>query len=293
MTNKLYVFHQSAGDTQFKYSSLNISSWSNEQSVQNQGGITDTPGAAVLDGVIYLFYSRNHAFYYNSSADGDTFPGEIRVPNTAGLAAGVAAVTYRGKIYLFYSNPGSTVLMCRTFDGTNFSPEAPLPPIPQAFAVESTPAAAVFNDILYVVCRGAEASSPGNHTRLWYCAFDGILWQTTRVDNTAGASEGAGACVYEGALYVFHTSPDGRFRFKTFDGATWSDDEQLVPNIGGVTSNPAVTTYDGKLYLLYQSKARPGGLYFKSFTSARWLDETPVPHSAGISAGPALALFDH
>ena len=291
MPDKLYTFHQGGEDAQFKYSSLNGSLWSNEGSVQNQGGVTATPASAVLNENIYLFYGRNNVFYVNSTADGDTFAGESQVPNTAGLNAGVAAVTYNGKIYLFYANPGSTVLMYRTFDGTSYSAEQSVPPVPQAFDVEGTPAAAVFNDELYVLCRGAEARSPGNTNRFWYCRSNGTLWQATQVDNTGGLSDGPGACTYSGALYVPFTSPDGRFLFKTFDGATWSAD-QAIPNTQGALSNPAASGYDNKLYLLYQGRSQPGSFCYKSYDGTQWADEANVPNSAGISNGPGVAVFN-
>lgn len=291
MTDKLYTFHRTANDNGFKYQSLNGDTWSNEQTVQNQGGINATPGAAVLNGVLYVFYGRDGTFLYNSTADGDTFAGEKPVPNTAGLAAGVAAVTYRNKIYLFHTVPNDPAMRCKTFDGVTFGPDDYIKSEPAAFDLLGTPAAAVVNDRLYIAARGGEGRDPRNLNRLWYAAYDGALWQVTQIDNTPGVGDGVGAAGFGGKLYVVFSHADGPLVYKTFDGTSWSVDT-AIPNTVGAVSTPAAVAYNSRLYLLYQRRDQPGGFLYRYLdASGAWSTEALVANSAGVSNGPAGAVF--
>lgn len=290
--DKLYTFHRTANSNGFMYQSLNDDDWSNEQSVQNQGGIDATPGAAVLNGVLYLFYGRGGIFYYVSTDDGDTFTDEAQVPNTGGLAAGVAAVTYNEKIYLFHTIPNDPALRCKTFDGTNWGPDEYIKSEPAAFDTLGTPAATVWDNKIYVLVRGGEGRDPRNQTRLWYAAYDGALWQTTQVDNTPGVLDGVGAAGFDGKLWVVFSEPSRQFVYKTFDGTSWSDDS-VIPGTVGQISTPAAVVYNSSLYLLYQRRDQPGGfLYHSVDADGNWSTEAAVSNSAGISNGPAAVVFN-
>lgn len=289
--DKLYTFHQTANSNAFLYQSLNDDDWSNEQSVQNQGGIDATPGAAVLNGVLYVFYGRGGVFYYVSTDDGDTFTDEAQVPGTGGLAAGVAAVTYNDQIYLFHTIPNDPAMRCKTFDGTNWGPDQYLAQ-PAAFDVLGTPAATVWNGQIIVVARGGEARDPSNQTRLWYAAHDGVLWQTTQVDNTPGVIDGVGAAAFNNLLYVVFSEPSRQFVYKTFDGDNWSDDA-VIPGTVGQISTPAAVVYNDSLYLLYQRRDQPGGFLYHSLDiNGDWSTESQVANSAGIANGPAAVVFN-
>ena len=160
---------------------------------------------------------------------------------------------------------------------------------PPAFSLLGMPAAVVFNDILYVLCRGPGATEPDNLTRFWYVAYDGRLWQQANiVQNTGGISNSPGAVAFNGRIYAFFNTPAGQFFFKTYDGNTWAGDQQ-IPNTGGCVADPGAALYNGAIYLLYQGQNSV--FYFRTYDGNTWTSEMSVPNTGGISAGPATTLF--
>ncbi|UGY15833.1 hypothetical protein [Bradyrhizobium septentrionale] len=293
MKTWLFSFHKTVGNhPQFYSNVFNGQAWSGDVLVPGNEGISNTPAAVVFNSNLYLFYPRFQALYYKVY-DGEVWTAEALVPNMAGVGAGLAAAVYDGLIYLIYSNPGSTNLMYKTYDGTTFGPEINASGtnhlISVAYQNVDTPAALVLGDTLYVFGRGPGADEPGNMNRFWYATFDRSTWRSNPVAGTEGLSNGPGAALCKNLIYLFFNDPTGLFFFKKFDGSSWGADLQ-VPDTPGNFGNAAPVVFNQTLYILHQG---PNGQYLYKTTDGEdnWTSDAAVPNSAGMSCGPAAVTF--
>ncbi len=120
---KLYTFHQTANSNAFLYQSPNDDDWSNEQSVQNQGGRHPRRGRAERRALCSTGAAASSI--HVSTDDGEHVrPARPRVPNTGGWRHGVAAVTYGNEdLPLPAPSPTTRRCGCKTFDGTTWGPD--------------------------------------------------------------------------------------------------------------------------------------------------------------------------
>ena len=82
--NFLFAFHHGPqNDMTFKYKVFDGANWSDDRSVENTGGLSNTPAAVRFDNTIWLFYQRNHQRFYKSFNMG-LFSNELPIPNSAG-----------------------------------------------------------------------------------------------------------------------------------------------------------------------------------------------------------------
>ncbi len=294
MTTWLFSFHKAVGLRQDLFMNVfNGEAWGGDVAVPFTPGLTNTPAAVVFNSLLYLFYPRGQGLYY-MTYEGEEWTAEVRVPNTAGISAGVAAAVYHDLIYLMYSNPGSTDLMYRTFDGTTFGPETDTSAtnhlVGVAYQNLDTPAALVIGDLLYVFGRGPRADEPNNTNRFWYANFDRSGWRSNAVPGTRGLTNGPGAAWFNNRAWLLYNTPDGYFSWMTFDGRDSWGGEHVVPDTPGNQGNAAPVVFNETLYVLHQG---PDGRYLYKTTDGEWnwTDDTAVPDSAGISCGPAAVTF--
>ncbi|MCC8979976.1 hypothetical protein [Bradyrhizobium acaciae] len=294
MPTWLFSFHKGVGNSPLFYSNVfNGQAWGGDVPVPGNIWISNTPAAVVFNANLYVFYPLNQSLYYKVY-DGEVWTAAAQVPGTAGVNAGVAAAVYGGLIYLIYSNPGSTDLMYKTYDGTDFASEVNASGTNHlnsvAYQNVDTPAAVVLGDTLYVFGRGPGSSEPGNLNRFWYATFDRSTWRSNPVAGTEGLSNGPGAALYKNLIYLFFNDPSGVFFFKRFDGNEgWGADLQ-VPDTPGNFGNAAPVVFNDTLYILHQG---PNGQFLYKTTDGEdnWTSDLAVPNSAGISCAPAAVAL--
>lgn len=160
------------------------------------------------------------------------------------------------------------------------------PPI----STPSAPAAATFQDEIYIIYRKGEGDEVGGFT------FDGT---TTRdpVDSPYDprTSTGVGLAVYGRQLYVAHLGKDTPSIWcSSFDGENWSQQTKVTDKNGcESTKTPALASFGGKLYMVYRGK-ESDTLWYCTFDGEKWSSQYNLTEVNGAqsSDAPALAEYD-
>jgi hypothetical protein len=190
---RIYLFYSNPNQTALMHMTFDGTTFGPETAVPVTGFENlDTPGAAVLDNILYVFCrgrepnepSNENRFWY-AAHDVHLWQGAI-VPNTAGIGGGPGATTYDNKIYILFSNPAG-VFCYKTWDGSQWSGDNPIPNTPGCIG---NPGAAVYDHKMYVLHQ-----APGS--RFLYRTYDGHDWAAeVPVPNTAGISGGPAAVAF-------------------------------------------------------------------------------------------------
>ena len=81
---------------------------------------------------------------------------------------------------------------------------------------------------------------------------------------------------------------DDRIWFSTFNGSTWSAQQQ-VPGIGSSTG-VALAVYENKLFMAWKGILSDQGIYWTTYDGSTWAPQQIVP-GVGTSTGPSIAVL--
>lgn len=155
-----------------------------------------------------------------------------------------------------------------------------------AHGLSFSPAAAVFNNRIYVVHQGR-----GNDGRLWCSTFDGSHWTADMPLPASGARGIKGSpsvAVYNNHLYIAYRGQDDRLSL------AWLNDRGLfgVDSPGfGLSYSPAMVEYRGRLFIVYQgTDDNAGKLLWTTTNGATW-DAPQTIGSIRVTGSPALTVY--
>jgi len=156
-----------------------------------------------------------------------------------------------------------------------------------AHGLSFSPAAAVFNNRIYVVHQGR-----GNDGRLWYSTFDGSRWTPDTPLPAAGANGIKGApavAVYYNRLYIAYRGQDNQLRLGSLDANGFFD----VKSSGyRLSYSPAMVAYGDRLFLVYQgTDDRAGKLVYARTNGDFWGEGEKVIDALACTGSPALAVY--
>jgi hypothetical protein len=157
----------------------------------------------------------------------------------------------------------------------------------------------VYNGKLYCIHEGR-----GYSGYLWYTTFDGTSWSqdqqlTTSGNGNVGTSGSPALAVYNGKLYCIHEGRghSGYLWYTTFDGTTWTADQQLTTSGNGnvgTSGPPALVAYQDKLLCIHEGRANAGYLWYTVFDGGTWSQDQQLPdqkNNYGTSGAPGLAVY--
>jgi hypothetical protein len=189
---KVYLFYSNPNQSTLMYRTFDGTAFGAETAVTDHYSNLDTPAAAVLDNILYVFCrgqgpnepGNTNRFWY-AAYDGRLWH-DGNVGNTGGIGNGPGATAYDGKIYLMFNSP-SGQFCYKTYDGSHWLADTQIPDTPGCIG---NPGAAVFDQKMYVLHQ-----APGS--RFLYRTYDGEDWTSeTAVPNTAGISAGPAALAF-------------------------------------------------------------------------------------------------
>lgn len=125
-----------------------------------------------------------------------------------------------------------------------------------AHGVSFSPAAAVYNGLLYVFHHGR-----GNDRKIWYSTFDGTNWSEDRMarPHDPYRIDGAPALVvFNGKLQCFFRNGSD-LQYFSFDGQKWGHSKLLWFDQGGMAGSPSVAVWRDRLFLALRSGRTMGG----------------------------------
>jgi hypothetical protein len=180
-------------------------------------------------------------------------------------------------IYTFWqaNESSNQIFYSASYDGTDwfsYDEQTFSQSINSADSTSATPAAAAYNDKLYVVWK---ASDPSN--RIYYSASsDGNIWPDGQPINSVDSTSAAPAVVaFDEKLYVFWkaSDPSNRIYYSvSSDGKNWSGG-QTINNVDSTSATPALTTDGNKLYVFWRENGSNNIYYSASSDGITWPDQ--------------------
>lgn len=158
----------------------------------------------------------------------------------------------------------------------------------RAHGLSFSPAAAVFNNRIYVVHQGR-----GNDGRLWYTTFDGAHWTADTPLPAAGARGIKGSptvAVYNNHLYIAYRGQDDRLCL------AWLNAQGLfgVDSPGfGLSYSPAMVVYRDRLFIVYQGRDDDAGKLLWTTTNASTWDTPQTIGSIRVTGSPAVTVYQN
>ena len=192
----------------------------------------------------------------------------LTVPRSA---VGPALAVFRDKLILVWSElesvPATGLAWWSSFDPASqlWTAPAAVPPPPDvaaagdpALRTSRSPALAVFENRLFVACRGYLPDS-----NIHWTSFDGTAWDTTGqyvlsgVNTDVGTANAPTIATWQGPgdpkplLYMAWrgVDDDERLWWAAFDGADWTSQREYVGN--GTSNGPAMAVFRNQLYLVW------------------------------------------
>lgn len=164
--------------------------------------------------------------------DGTLWYGDVKVSSQAGgidplTDAGPGAVVFRSKLYLFYKGRGTTQLYMSWYDATRWYGDTPIANQPGGIDPwsDATPTAAVFDDRLFLVYKGARSDV------IYLSWFDGATWSgDVKISDQPGGidprtNDGPDLLVHNNRLTLIYTGRGSYALYVSWcDGTTWSGD---------------------------------------------------------------------
>lgn len=155
-----------------------------------------------------------------------------------------------------------------------------------AHGLSFSPAAAVFNNRIYVVHQGR-----GNDGRLWYTTFDGSRWTPDTPLPAAGPHGIKGSpsvAAYNNRLYIAYRGQDDRLRLGWLDANGFFGVDAPGHKLSYA---PAMVAYRDRLFLVYQgTDADAGKLAYTATNGTSW-DAPRTITGISVTGAPALAVY--
>jgi hypothetical protein len=162
-----------------------------------------------------------------------------------------------------------------------------------------SPSLAVFEDRLFVACRGWD-----DDANIHWSSFDGMNWDTSELGGLSGVNTNVGTAnaptiaTYQSTsdrnplLYMAWRGVDAdeNLYWATFDGSEWTNQQQIG---GTATSNgPALAVFRNQLYLVWNGHATDSRIWFTVFDGELrdWRPQQQVLNVA-TNESPAVTVF--
>jgi hypothetical protein len=227
----------------------------------------------------------NNTQFFSEVFNGREWSGDVPVQKTGGISNTPGAVAFNNNLYAFYER--DHVFYYKSYDGEVWTNEAQ---VPNTAGVNAGVAAVVFDNRIYLLY-----SNP-NKTALMYKTFDGTTFGAeTQAPVNFENLDTPGAAVLGNTMHVFcrgpgPTEPNNTTRlwYAAYDGNLWQG--AIVPDTAGIGNGPGATTYDGKIYILFN---HPDGVfYFKTWDGRQWSADRQVPNTPGCISNPGAAVYE-
>ncbi|RXT48110.1 hypothetical protein B6S44_23865 [Bosea sp. Tri-44] len=248
--NRLCLVYATRGDGDLYMSLYDGSTWyGNEKIGSIEGEVSPSsvrgPALITYNNTLYLIYisgGADHALRW-SRFDGRRWQGDEAIVTVAGSTLksnrSPAAVVFNDKLYLIYRGASVTSdkLYIAWFDGQSWNGDTSIGDQPGGVDPwsDEAPTAAVFNDKLVLVYKGATVPN------LYISRFDGSSWSgdVELSDEPGGldakSDAGPRVLVFENKLWLIYCGHRNRsFFVSCFDGATWSGDVAVSNQAGNV-----------------------------------------------------------
>ena len=178
-----------------------------------------------------------------------------------------AAVAFAGGLYVLYKGAGtdSRIFVAQPaggniLDGGSWHGD----PMKEDHTIKTSaaPGAAVFNNTLYMLFKGAGSDTNVYIARPTGNPGEGKSWSAQRLNPVINTSTAPAVVTFNGALYMFYKGAGADTNIyiarstggDVFDGSTWSA-TRLNPGTINTNVAPGVVVYHGALYLFYKSAA--------------------------------------
>lgn len=218
-------------------------------------------------------------------------------------AVGPALGVFRGRLILVWAGlqPASGGPAQGLVWWSSFDPVLQKWTLPGGVGLRTSrsPSLAVFEDRLFVACRGWDQD--GN---IHWSSFDGMNWDTSDLGALSGVNTNVGTAnspaiaTYQSTsdrkplLYMVWRGidDDENLYWATFDGSEWTNQRQIG---GTATSNgPALAVFRNQLYLVWNGHATDSSIWFTVFDGELrdWRPQQQVPNVA-TNESPAVTVF--
>lgn len=303
--------------------------WSKDQQLRTDGGGdvgTTGPGALIeYNGLLWCIHpgkrgTGQEPYLCYTVFDGNKWSKDQQLKTESGGDVGTYGspilAVFDGKLWCVHRGADNLrrdfeYLWYTVFDGSKWSEDKPLDHWLDKGVGTSAPAGlTAFNNRLYCVHTGGQNNS-GDAAYLWYTVSNGNSWSKdeqlkTGGDGVVGTYGSPALAEYDGKLFCIHRGGDNISRhseylwYTVLDGNTWSKDEQLKTDGGGVigATSPAedwgadrfapaaLATFDGKLWCIHQGGGRDDDkdyLWYTVFDGNTWSTDQKVSYSISPS----------
>lgn len=231
--------------------------------------------------------------------DGSTWSSEMQLTNDPQSDMNPAILQASdGKIWLVWESYRSLIdedIYYKVFNGSAWSSDIPL-------VTELTP------DKYPSIMQTGDGKiwvfwtsiRPGTDAELFYKVYDGSTWTSdTRLtfDQVYDDEDPVALQASDGMIWVFWAKKSknktGDIYFKTFNGATWSDDTQLTTDTADDSNPAAVQTFNQRIWVTWNSnrKANNMNIFYKIFDGSAWSSDVQLTNAMEDDKTPTITQF--
>ncbi len=179
---KLFYVHEGRGDTGWTWCAIrDDAGWSGDALIPDSDNAYGNSGGAAL--AVYngrLYCARegkdDEGYLWCASLDGADWSADARIQGGGapyGTSGPPALASFGGKLYCVHQGRSlSGWAWCGTFDGANWSADAPLPNPDNAYGLSGSPALVAFDGKLYLIHEGRDDSG-----WVWFATATPVLPQ--------------------------------------------------------------------------------------------------------------------
>jgi hypothetical protein len=269
--------------------------WFGNQKISQMSNIdprTETaPGMGVLNAKLYMLYRGDEEpDIYFSSYDAVTWSGNKKISDVSDISPKTsqspAVANYGGQLYILYRGDEEPDIYLMTFNGAKWAVNKRISEISDINPKTATsPALAVFNNLLYVLYRGRE------ETDIYVTTFNGVVWSgNKRISEISGidpkTETSPAVAVFKGRLYMLYRGHDrDDIYLTTHDGMSWTGNRMIseISEISPQTdTSPAVSVLNNELFVLYRG-VNKSDIYQMTFDGTSWNGNVELSQVSPIS----------
>jgi len=296
----LTVVRNNSGDDQHLWSTVwdpGENTWG-EQSEFNGEDVLSRSGPALAQHGDFLYCvhrggNDDTALYWTVYTTDDGWRDDQKFPSQLSSTT-PSLVEFQEKLYCFYQGAGNSFLyFCRlTDDGNSWENNTHVKVGGNDLNCVNGCGVAVFNEQLHLVY---ECGDGKKLKHLWTNDFS--IWHEVTMKDSWSTSDTPALVAYKGRLLLVHRgNKDEALYYSFYDGSSWSNTENTLPNEHGngnatSTQGVALAVFDEKVFLVHRSGANNGELWYSTYTnSGGWTNDRRI---VGQSTGetPALACY--
>jgi hypothetical protein len=193
---------------------------------------------------------------------------------------------YGGQLYVLYRGREETDIYVTTFNGAKWAGNNRISDLSDINPKTATsPALAVFNNLLYVLYRGEDEPD------IYLTTFNGSKWSGNKKisdlsDIDPRTETSPGVAVFNGRLYMLYRGHDSEdIYLTTHDGMSWAGNKKIsdISNLSPRTSiSPGVSVFNNALYVLYRGE-NESDIYQMTFDGTSWNGNVKLSQISPIS----------